>query len=142
MKYYGISPAGKRAVVIGRSIVVGRPAAMLLLRENATVTLCHRQTENLPEITREADIILAAAGEMGLIKPDWVKTGQVLVDVGTNWDEQSQRLRGDAVPECENIVRAFSPVPGGVGAVTTAVLAAHTVEAAENSFKYQVSSFK
>ena len=142
MKYYGISPSGKRAAVIGRSIVVGRPAAMLLLRENATVTLCHRQTENLPEITREADIILAAAGEMGLIKPDWVKAGQVLVDVGTNWDEQSQRLRGDAMPECENIVSAFSPVPGGVGAVTTAVLAAHTVEAAENSFKYQVSSFK
>ena len=140
MNYYGITPAGKRAVVIGRSIVVGRPAAMLLLRENATVTLCHRQTERLSELTREADIVLAAAGEKGLIRPEWLSPGQTLIDIGTNWDEKTQRLCGDAVPECEKTVRAFSPVPGGVGAVTTAVLAAHTVEAAEKSFRFQVET--
>lgn len=131
LAYYGIAPAGKRAVIVGRSIVIGRPVSMLLLRENATVTLCHRWTENLPEITREADIVIAAAGEKRLITPEWLSSGQVILDVGTNWDEKLQRLCGDVCPECEDTVFAFSPVPAGVGAVTAAVLAAHVVEAAE-----------
>lgn len=131
LEYYGIVPAGKRAVIVGRSIVIGRPVSMLLLRENATVTLCHRWTENLPEITREADIVIAAAGGKHLITPDWLRPGQVILDVGTNWDEELQRLCGDVCPECETSAYAFSPVPGGVGAVTTAVLAAHVAEAAE-----------
>lgn len=131
LDYYGIAPAGKRAVIVGRSIVIGRPVSMLLLRENATVTLCHRWTENLAEITREADIVIAAAGEKWLVTRDWLSAGQVILDVGTNWDEELQKLCGDVCPECEEAAYAFTPVPGGVGAVTTAVLAAHVAEAAE-----------
>lgn len=131
LRYYGLNVSGRRAAVIGRSIVIGRPVSMLLLRDNATVTLCHRLTENLPEITREADIVLAAAGEKHLIRPEWLREGQIILDVGTNWDEKEQRLCGDVSPECAERAAAFSPVPGGIGAVTTAVLAAHTAEAAE-----------
>lgn len=131
LRYYGIGVSGRRVAVIGRSIVIGRPVSMLLLRDNATVTLCHRLTENLPEITREADIVLAAAGEKYLVQPEWLREGQILLDVGTNWDEREQRLCGDVSPDCAGKAAAFSPVPGGIGAVTTAVLAAHTAEAAE-----------
>lgn len=131
LHHYGVDVSGRRAVVIGRSIVIGRPVSMLLLRENATVTLCHRHTENLPEIIREADIVIAAAGEKWLVEPEWLRPGQVVLDVGTNWDEELGRLCGDVSPEGESLVSAFSPVPGGVGAVTTAVLARHVAQAAE-----------
>lgn len=131
LRYYGVEVSGKRAVIIGRSLVIGRPVSMLLLREDATVTLCHRHTEKLPEITREADIVIAAAGEKRLVKPEWLRLGQVVLDVGTNWDEELGRLCGDVSDEAESLVGAISPVPGGVGAVTTAVLARHVVQAAE-----------
>ncbi len=133
LRHYGVDVSGRRAVIIGRSLVIGRPVSMLLLRENATVTLCHRHTENLPEITREADIVIAAAGEKWLVRPEWLSTGQVVLDVGTNWDEELGRLCGDVSPMADSIVGAFSPVPGGVGAVTTAVLARHVVQAAEKT---------
>lgn len=135
LHYYGVEISGKRAVIIGRSLVIGRPVSMLLLRENATVTLCHRHTEKLPEITREADIVIAAAGEKRLVKPEWLRPGQVVLDVGTNWDEALGRLCGDVSGEAESLVGAFSPVPGGVGAVTTAVLARHVTQAAERLAK-------
>lgn len=135
LSHYGIAVSGKRAVVIGRSIVIGRPVSMLLLRENATVTLCHRHTENLPELVREADIVIAAAGEKHLITPDWLRPGQVILDAGINWDEESGQICGDVSPECESLAYAFSPVPGGLGGVTTAVLARHVVEAAEKSIE-------
>ena len=135
LDYYGISPAGKRAVVIGRSIVIGRPVSMLLLRENATVTLCHHLTENLPEVTRQADIVIAAAGQQYLVTGDYLRPGQIVLDVGTNWDEEQQRLCGDVRPECAELVSAMTPVPGGIGAVTTAVLASHVALAAEKNTK-------
>lgn len=131
LKYYGIDAAGKRATVIGRSVVIGRPVSMLLLRENATVTLCHRHTENLPDMTWEADIVIAAAGEKWLVEPDWLRAGQIILDVGTNWDDELGRLCGDVRPEGESLAAAFSPVPGGVGGVTTAVLASHVAQAAK-----------
>ena len=130
LDYYHIDCAGKRAVVIGRSPVVGRPAAMLLLARNATVTVCHTGTVDLPAVTRTADIIVTAAGAAGSLTAAHVRPGQVVVDVSTNWNGVS--LCGDTVfDDVSQIVEAITPVPGGVGAVTSAVLMAHTVRAAE-----------
>lgn len=138
---HGIDPAGKRAVVIGRSLVVGRPAAMLLLQRNATVTICHRATRDLARITREADILVTAAGVLGSLTADHVRPGQAVLDVSTNWDERKPNgkgglgaFSGDAVfSEVEPIVAAITPVPGGVGAVTSAVLMSHVIQAAERA---------
>jgi len=131
LDHYGIEIAGKRAVVVGRSLVVGRPAAMLLLRRNATVTLCHTGTLDLPAVAREADILVAAAGRMCAVGTDCFRPGQVILDVGIHMDEQTGKLRGDVRrEEAEPIVSAITPVPGGVGAVTTAVLVSHVAEAA------------
>ena len=130
LDYYHIDSAGKIATVVGRSAVVGRPAAMLLLARNATVTVCHTGTKNVAAVTREADIIVTAAGAAGSLTADHVRPGQVVVDVSTNWNGAS--LCGDAVfDDVSRIVEAITPVPGGVGAVTSAVLMAHTVRAAE-----------
>ena len=141
LKHYGIPCRGKQAVVIGRSLVVGRPLAMLLLGLDATVTICHSRTENMAEICRRADIIIGAAGMPGLITGDFVRPGQVLLDVSMNWDALRPNQRGGlggfvgdaAFEEVEPIVAAISPVPGGVGQVTSAVLMRHVVEAAERS---------
>lgn len=138
---YGIDPAGKRAVVIGRSPVVGRPAALLLLHRNATVTVCHRATVDLPRITREADILVTAAGALGSLTAEHVRPGQIVLDVSTNWDEAKPNgkgglgaFAGDAVfSEVEPVVEAITPVPGGVGAVTSAVLMSHVIQAAERA---------
>ena len=136
LDYYGIECAGKRAVVIGRSLVVGRPVAMMLLERNATVTICHRKTRNVAAITREADIIVTAAGAAGSLTREMVRPGQVVVDVSTNWVEE--RLVGDAAfDEVAEIVAAITPVPGGVGAVTTSVLMEHVVASAELQAKRQ-----
>lgn len=130
LDYYGIECAGKRAVVIGRSLVVGRPVAMMLLERNATVTICHRQTKDVAAVTREADIIVTAAGAAGSLTREMVRPGQVVVDVSTNWVEEC--LVGDAVfDEVAEVVAAITPVPGGVGAVTTSVLMEHVVASAE-----------
>ena len=139
LDYYGIDCKGKNAVVIGRSLVVGKPAAMMLLGKNATVTVCHTKTEDLPGICRKADILVSAAGVLGSLTKDFVRPGQVVIDVSINWDANKPNskgtlgaIAGDAIfDEVEPIVDAITPVPGGVGSVTTSVLMKHVIEAAE-----------
>ncbi len=130
LDFYGIPLEGKRVTVVGRSLVVGKPAAMLLDRKNATVTICNSRTRNLPEICRQADVLVVAMGKRGAIGGDCLAPGQTVVDVGIHTDENG-KLCGDVrFAEAEPVVAAITPVPGGVGAMTTSVLAAHVVEAA------------
>ena len=130
--YYKIDCTGKRAVVLGRSTVIGKPAAMLLLQRNATVTVCHTKTVDVPAVCREAEIVVAAVGEKELVRGDWLKPGAIVLDVGTNWDEAAGKLVGDVCfSEAEPICSAISPVPGGVGTMTSTVLLEHVVRAAE-----------
>ena len=138
LDYYGIDCKGKNAVVIGRSLVVGKPAAMMLMAKNATVTICHTRTVNTAEICKNADIIVTAAGVLNSLTADFVRPGQVVIDVSMNWNPEKITTKGkggmsgDCVFEdVEPIVEAITPVPGGVGAVTTSVLMKHVVEAAE-----------
>ena len=138
LDHYGIDCTGKSAVVIGRSLVVGKPAAMMLMKKNATVTVCHTRTANTAEVCRNADIILSSAGVLNSLTADFVRPGQIVIDVSINWDEHKPNgkgglgaIAGDAVfSEVEPIVEAITPVPGGVGSVTTSVLMKHVVEAA------------
>jgi Tetrahydrofolate dehydrogenase/cyclohydrolase, NAD(P)-binding domain len=130
LKFYGIPLSGRRAVVVGRSLVVGKPAAMMLDRENATVTLCNSRTRDLPEVCREADIVVVAMGKAGAVGAEHLREGQVVVDVGIHVNEEG-KLCGDVrFGEAEPLVEAITPVPGGVGTVTTSVLVSHVVEAA------------
>ena len=130
--HYGVPLDGANVVVIGRSLVIGRPVAALLLARNATVTTCHTHTRDLARICREADVIVAAAGSAGAVGAAHVRPGQVVIDVGTTWDETAGRLRGDVdFDAVEPIVGSLTPVPGGVGSVTTAILVSHVIEAAE-----------
>ena len=138
LDHYGIDCKGKNAVVIGRSLVVGKPAAMMLMAKNATVTICHTRTVNTAEICRNADIIVTAAGVLNSLTKDFVREGQIVIDVSMNWNPEKITTKGkggmsgDCVfDEVEPIVEAITPVPGGVGAVTTTVLMKHVVEAAE-----------
>ena len=138
LDFYGIDCKGKNAVVIGRSLVVGKPAAMMLMAKNATPTICHTRTVNTAEICRNADIIVSAAGVLNSLTADYVRPGQIVIDVSMNWNPEKITskgkggMSGDAVfEEVEPIVEAITPVPGGVGAVTTSVLMKHVVEAAE-----------
>lgn len=140
LDYYGIDCKGKNAVVIGRSLVVGKPAAMMLMQKNATVTICHTKTVNTAEICKKADIIVSAAGVLNSLTADYVRPGQVVIDVSMNWNPEKITAKGkggmsgDCVfEEVEPIVEAITPVPGGVGAVTTSVLMKHVVEAAEKA---------
>ncbi len=128
---YGIDVTGKRAVVIGRSNIVGKPQAMLLLHKNATVTICHSRTQNLAEITREADILVAAIGKLEFVTKDMVKPGAVVIDVGMNRNAEG-KLRGDvAFDEVSEIASYITPVPGGVGPMTITMLMQNTLRAAE-----------
>lgn len=120
---------GRRVVVVGRSTVVGKPAALLLLAEHATVTVCHSRTTDLPAVCRSADVLVAAVGRAGLIDSSYVQPGAVVIDVGTN-PTPSGGLVGDVDPAVESVAAAMTPVPGGVGPVTTAMLMRQTVEAA------------
>ena len=138
LDHYGIDCKGKNAVVIGRSLVVGKPAAMMLMAKNATITMCHTRTVNTAEICRNADIIVSAAGVLNSLTKDFVRPGQIVIDVSMNWNPEKITskgkggMSGDAIfDEVEPIVEAITPVPGGVGAVTTSVLMKHVVEAAE-----------
>ena len=140
LDHYGIDCKGKTAVVIGRSLVVGKPAAMMLMAKNATVTICHTKTVNTAEICKNADIIVSAAGVLNSLTADYVRPGQVVIDVSMNWNPEKITskgkggMSGDCVfDEVEPIVEAITPVPGGVGAVTTSVLMKHVVEAAEKA---------
>ena len=130
LRAHGIDPAGRRVTVVGRSLVIGRPAALLLTRADATVTLCHRKTPDLAARCRDADILLAAAGTPGLITTDFVRPGQIVLDAGATALPDGT-LRGDVAPEAAAIT-VCTPVPGGIGSVTTALLLRHTVQAAEN----------
>ncbi|MBQ6832913.1 MAG: bifunctional 5,10-methylene-tetrahydrofolate dehydrogenase/5,10-methylene-tetrahydrofolate cyclohydrolase [Lachnospiraceae bacterium] len=130
LKSYQIPIEGKRVVIVGRSMVVGRPVSMLFLKENATVTVCHTKTKNLKEICREAEILVAAAGVAKMLNQDYVADGAVVIDVGINVHEDGQ-LCGDVEWEgLETVASAATPVPGGVGAVTTTMLCRHLAEAA------------
>ena len=132
LDHYGIALEGKRVTVVGRSLVVGRPVAMLLQARNATVTMCHTRTEDLAGECRRAEILVTTAGKAGLIGAGCVSPGQVVIDVGINVGPDG-KLCGDVdFPQAEPIVSAITPVPGGVGAVTTAVLCKHLIQAAEN----------
>ena len=130
LRAHGIDPAGRRVTIVGRSLVIGRPAALLLTRADATVTLCHRKTPDLAARCRDADILLAAAGTPGLITTDFVRPEQIVLDAGATALPDGT-LRGDVAPEAAAIA-VCTPVPGGIGSVTTALLLRHTVQAAEN----------
>ena len=126
---------GKRAVVIGRSLVIGKPVARLLQQKNATVTMCHTKTADLPGECRRADVLVVAAGKAGVVGAEHVSPGQTVIDVGIHMGEDG-KLCGDVrTAEVETVVAAVTPVPGGVGSVTTAVLASHVIEAAEAAGK-------
>ena len=132
LEFYGINPAGKKAAVIGRSLVVGRPVSMMLMHKNATVTICHTKTVDMPSVTRDADILIVCTGQMESIGTEYLREGQVVIDVGIGWNEEKGKLCGDVkFEEAETVVDAITPVPGGVGTVTTSVLVSHVVEAAE-----------
>ena len=151
LKRSGIPIAGQHAVVVGRSDIVGKPAAMLLLHENATVTICHSKTRELPSITRQADILVAAIGRAGFIMPEMVKPGATVIDVGINritdlaeferffatdgkraeiFSKRGSTIVGDVHPKAFEVAGAYTPVPGGVGPLTIAMLMANTVRAA------------
>nr|WP_027872180.1 bifunctional 5,10-methylenetetrahydrofolate dehydrogenase/5,10-methenyltetrahydrofolate cyclohydrolase [[Eubacterium] cellulosolvens] len=133
LRHYEIELCGKKAVVIGRSMVIGKPVAMMLLRENATVTICHTKTVDMPSVVREADIVVVAAGHAGVVNADFVREGQIVIDVGINVNEEG-KLCGDVdFTSVEPVVAKITPVPRGVGSVTTSVLAEHVVSAAEKT---------
>jgi methylenetetrahydrofolate dehydrogenase (NADP+)/methenyltetrahydrofolate cyclohydrolase len=152
LKRSGIPMAGQHAVVVGRSDLVGKPVAMLLLHQNATVTICHSKTRNLAEITRQADILVAAIGRPGFITQDMIKPGATIVDVGINrlntreefdrffkgnakreatFAKRGSTIVGDVDPKAFELAGAYTPVPGGVGLLTVAMLMANTVRAAK-----------
>lgn len=131
LDHYGIPLEGRHAVVIGRSLVIGRPVSMLLQRKNATVTMCHTKTRDLPALCRQADILIVAAGKAELVDDSYLSEGQIIIDVGIHADEAGN-LCGDVNYEkAAPLAAAITPVPGGVGSVTTAVLCKHVIEAAE-----------
>ncbi|MBP3391672.1 MAG: bifunctional 5,10-methylene-tetrahydrofolate dehydrogenase/5,10-methylene-tetrahydrofolate cyclohydrolase [Clostridia bacterium] len=127
LKHYGVELAGKEVVVIGRSPILGKPVAMLLLNEDATVTIAHSRTENLPEIVRRADVVVAAVGKPRFVQADWVKEGAVLVDAGYNAGNVGDIDLENCISKCS----AYTPVPGGVGPMTICTLMEQSVQAAE-----------
>jgi len=152
LKRTGIPISGQHAVVVGRSDIVGKPAAMLLLHENATVTICHSKTRDLGAITRQADILVAAIGRAGFVTPEMVKPGATIIDVGINritdlaeferffagdgrraeiFSKRGSTIVGDVHPKAFEVAGAYTPVPGGVGPLTIAMLMANTVRAAK-----------
>lgn len=136
LEHYGIDCTGKRAVVLGRSPVVGKPAALLLLGKNATVTVCHSKTKDLASVCREADILIAAVGKAKLVTSDYIKPGAVVLDVGIHWDDAAGKLCGDVdFDSVAPLAGAVTPVPGGVGTVTTSVLIQNVIDAAERNAK-------
>ena len=134
LDFYKIDCKGKRAVVIGRSLVVGKPAALMLMGRHATVTVCHTRTVDMPSVARNAEILIVAAGQMEGVTKEYFSPGQIVIDVGINWNDEKGKLCGDVkFDDAEPIVKAITPVPGGVGTVTTSVLVSHVVEAAKKT---------
>ncbi|MDF2879729.1 MAG: methenyltetrahydrofolate cyclohydrolase [Clostridiaceae bacterium] len=129
LKHYKVQMAGKRVVVIGRSMVVGKPVSMLLLNENCTVTICHSKTLEMKDITSKADILIVGVGKSNMINSSYIKENAVVIDVGINVDSNGN-LRGDVDTEdCINKACMITPVPGGIGSITTSILCKHVVEA-------------
>ena len=134
LKHYNIPISGSRAVVIGRSLVIGRPVALLLMHENATVTVCHTRTKDVPAVAKDADILIAASGVMESIGCEYTNKEQTIIDVGISFNEEKGKLCGDVkYDEVFENVKAITPVPGGVGSVTTAILFKHVIESAEKN---------
>ena len=134
LDYYNIDVKSKNVVVLGRSLVIGKPISMLLLNKNATVTICHTKTNDIPSITKKADIVIAATGQMESLNKDYFCDGQTIIDVGISWNEAKQKLCGDVLfDEVEMLAENITPVPGGVGSVTTSILVNHVVEAAKRT---------
>lgn len=130
----GVELTGARVVVVGRSLVIGKPVSMMLQSKNATVTMCHTRTRDLADACRGAEVLVVAAGHASTVGADCVAPGQTVIDVGINWDDAAGKLVGDVdFDAVEPLVQAITPVPGGVGSVTTAILAKHVVEAAERT---------
>jgi len=135
LDHYQIPLEGKRVAVIGRSLVIGKPVSIMLQKKNATVTMCHTRTVDLPGTCRNAEILVVAVGRAGIVDDTFVSPGQTVIDVGINVNAEG-KLCGDAdFEKVEPIVGAITPVPGGVGAVTTAVLCKHVIQAAEKTLK-------
>ncbi|MBQ1878616.1 MAG: bifunctional 5,10-methylenetetrahydrofolate dehydrogenase/5,10-methenyltetrahydrofolate cyclohydrolase [Erysipelotrichaceae bacterium] len=132
LKHYQIALKGRDVTVLGRSLVVGKPLAMMLLRENATVTVCHSRTVDIAAKARRAEILISCTGQMESVNREHVASGQTVIDVGISYNEKKQKLCGDCLfEEVEPIVARITPVPGGVGAVTTSILVRHVAEAAD-----------
>jgi methylenetetrahydrofolate dehydrogenase (NADP+)/methenyltetrahydrofolate cyclohydrolase len=131
LKRSNVKVEGKHAVVIGRSNIVGKPISLLLQKANATVTLCHSRTVNLPEVTRQADIVVAAVGRAEMITADYIKPGAVVIDVGINRNEAGKLVGDVKFDEVATLASAITPVPGGVGPMTIAMLMKNTVKAAK-----------
>lgn len=134
LKYYGVNMKGERAVVIGRSLVVGKPAMMMLMQENATVSCCHSRTpeEDKIKLCKEASILVVATGRINTVTRNHVNDNQIIVDVGINFDEEGNMVGDVDFNGVSEYVKAITPVPGGVGAVTTTLLMKHVVQAAKN----------
>ena len=136
LNYYKIDIQGKNVVVVGRSLVVGKPLSMLLLNNNATVTICHTKTNNLKDICKKADIVISATGKMESLDATYFNSKQTVIDVGISWNDTKNKLCGDVLFEdVVDLVENITPVPGGVGSVTTSILLNHVVIACENSIK-------
>ncbi|MBQ9062414.1 MAG: bifunctional 5,10-methylenetetrahydrofolate dehydrogenase/5,10-methenyltetrahydrofolate cyclohydrolase [Eubacterium sp.] len=131
LDYYGVELEGKNVTVVGRSLVVGKPVSMMLQARNATVTMCHTRTKDLPAVCRNAEILVSTAGRAEMVRKEFLSPGQIVIDVGINADDEGNLFGDVAFAEAEEIVSAITPVPGGVGSVTTAVLAKHVIMTAE-----------
>ena len=129
LNYYEIDPKGKNVVVLGRSLVIGKPVSMMLTNLNATVTICHSRTKNIEDIASKADILICATGQMESVNKNYVNDNQTVIDVGISWNEAKQKLCGDVLfEEVEPIVKDITPVPGGVGSLTSCILISHVIE--------------
>ena len=136
LDYYNIDVTGKNIVVLGRSLVIGKPISMLLLNKNATVTICHTKTRDVENIAKKADILICATGQMESVNSKFVSPKQTIIDVGVSFNEIKNKLCGDVLFEdVENIVENITPVPGGVGSVTTSVLIENVVRAAKRNYE-------
>ena len=134
LDYYKVPLRGKRAAVVGRSLVVGRCAAMMLMHRDATVSICHTKTEDVASVTSLCDVVITAAGQLHYYGKEYANENQTIIDVGINWDEAKGGISGDVdFGMVEPLVKALTPVPGGVGAVTSCVLISHVVEAAKRA---------
>lgn len=135
LDYYNVNLTGKKAVILGRSMVVGKPQALLMLQKNATVTICHSKTKDIAKVASEADILVAAIGKAKMVGSEYIKSGAVVIDVGINVDKEGKLCGDIKTDECVEVAEMITPVPAGVGSVTTSVLAKHVIKACESLIK-------